>query len=101
MDQQIVSELRKGKYHENQDTIFALAQTIATAADKKYMDFRNTALTRLYLAGNNTMRIAAISGHEIAHVDKVLRHYIALNADDGSSAISAYENWLDEKGVLV
>lgn len=69
--------------------------------EKTFQDLRDTALTRLYLAGLSILRIAAISGHEIRTVDQVLRHYIALTEDDGTAAIAQYETWLDAQGVKV
>jgi site-specific recombinase XerD len=68
---------------------------------KQFLDFRDTALTRLYMAGLTILQIAAISGHEIRTVDQVLRHYVALNASDGRAAIAAYETWLKERGAAV
>lgn len=87
--------------HRFADVRAAAAEAEPGIADKRFQDLRDTALTRLYQAGLSLLRIASISGHQIRTVDQVLRHYIALNADDGAAAIEAYEGWLERQGVRV
>lgn len=58
----------------------------AEAAAVVIMHLRHTAVTRLAEAGCTTLEIAAITGHSLAHVEAILKHYgirtrkLAVNA---------------------
>jgi integrase len=59
-----------------------------------FMDFRDTAVTRLAEAGCTIPEISTITGHEEKSAYNVLRHYLAHNSIMADSAIAklvAYE----------
>jgi hypothetical protein len=70
-------------------------------ADLRYQDLRDTAVTRLALAGCTLPQIAAITGHDIDHVAGVVKHYLALDAGLADEAIAKLTTWLAGQGIAV
>jgi hypothetical protein len=70
-------------------------------AELRYQDLRDTAVTRLALAGCTLAQIAAITGHDIDHVASVVKHYLALDAGLADEAIAKLTAWLTTQGIAV
>ena len=70
-------------------------------ADLRYQDLRDTAVTRLALAGCTLPQIAAITGHDVDHVASVIKHYLALDAGLADEAIAKLSAWLAAEGIAV
>jgi len=85
---------------------FALIREIATrgmpsVADFLFMDLRDTAVTRLAMAGCTLPEIAAITGHSLETITTVLKHYLALNEAMADAATAKLAAWLEKEGVAV
>ena len=72
-----------------------------TIADKHFMDFRDTAITRLYLANVPILKIAAISGHAPRMVHNILRHYVSLEASDAADAMEQLKTYMTAQGIKI
>jgi hypothetical protein len=55
-------------------------------------DLRRTAMVRMALAGATTTQIAAVSGHTIAHTQRILDVYIPRRGEVAAAAIDAWES---------
>lgn len=81
----ILSEQTGGPYDEHafrkrfRRVRTAAAESLPAIAGKQFLDLRDTAVTRLALAGSTVAEIRAITGHTLASVRKVLEHYLALD----------------------
>jgi hypothetical protein len=71
------------------------------AADKLFMDLRDTAVTRLALAGCTVPEIRAITGHGMQTVHSVLAHYLALDDRMATSAIDRLRAWMTDEGIAI
>lgn len=69
-------------------------------ADFRDQDLRDTAVTWLANAGCTIPEICSITGHTEEHVTRVLKHYLARNADQADSAIVKLTKWVEGKGGL-
>lgn len=79
----------------------AVAAELPDAGKKEYRDLRDTAITRLALAGCTIVEISAITGHEMKTITTVLKHYIALDAVNADAAIAKLNEWMREEGIAV
>ncbi|MFA7504264.1 MAG: tyrosine-type recombinase/integrase [Burkholderiaceae bacterium] len=70
-------------------------------ADKQFLDLRDTAVTRLALAGCTVPEIRAITGHSLASIHQVLKHYLALDDAMADAAIARLKAWMAEEGIAV
>lgn len=70
-------------------------------ADLRFQDTRDTSVTRLALAGCTLAMTASITGHDVNHVAKVARHYLALDAALADEAIAKLTTWLTTQGIAV
>ncbi len=107
----IVSELTAGPW--NQYTFrhyFARIRAAAAAgsneagrqpcpeiADAWFLDLRDTAVTRLALAGCTIPQICAVTGHSERTCYDILKHYLALNGELADSAIAKLVAWEEAK----
>ncbi len=64
-----------------------------------FHDLRGTAVTRLAELGCTTAEIAAITGHELQHVDRILEAYLARTKSLARSAIAKLEGRNGNKSV--
>ncbi|GGE79337.1 site-specific integrase [Stappia taiwanensis] len=62
------------------------------------MDFRDTAVTWLALAGATIPEIAAVTGHSHESCTQILKHYLAQHPEMASSAIAKMIAWYDAEG---
>lgn len=79
----------------------AAARTVSSLAGKRLQDLRDTAVTRLALAGCTLPQIAAITGHSLDHITRVIGHYLALQPAMADAAIAQLEVWLRQEGIAV
>jgi integrase len=70
-------------------------------ADLRYQDTRDTAVTRLAMAGCSLPQIAAITGHSPDHITSVIKHYLALNEAMADEAIRLLSHWLENQGIAL
>jgi integrase len=63
------------------------AKRVRSVKSLKFLDLRDTAVTRLARAGATVPQIAAISGHSLASATRVLEHYMALDSEMADAAI--------------
>lgn len=73
----------------------------AAIADKMFLDLRDTAVTRLALAGCTVPEIRAITGHTLETVHQVLQHYLALDDRMAASGIERLKTWMAEEGIAI
>lgn len=67
----------------------------------KFMDLRDTGVTRLALAGCTIPEIAAISGHSLETIHAIMKHYLELNEAHADAAIDKLIVWMEREGVRV
>jgi hypothetical protein len=75
-----------------------LLEPCASLSDFHDQDLRDTAVTWLALAGATKPEIASITGHSLASVDEILKHYLGLHPDLARSAIGKLVAWYDQQG---
>lgn len=79
----------------------AVAKEFPDAADRKFLDLRDTAITRLALAGATIAEIRSVTGHTLQSVHQVLKHYMALDEAMADRAIERLQVWMAEQGIAV
>ena len=79
----------------------AAAAEMPSLANRRFQDLRDTAITRLALAGCPVAEIRAITGHELETVHQVLRHYLALDDRMASAAIDRLKTYMLEEGIAL
>lgn len=79
----------------------ALANDAPLIVGKLYLDLRDTAITRLALAGCTVPEIRAITGHSLETIHKVLAHYLALDDRMADAAIERLKIWMAEEGIAI
>lgn len=67
--------------------------------ERHFQDLRDTAVTRLALAGCDLIRIIAITGHSAASVQMIMKHYLTLNTAMAAEAIGKLVVWMEKEGV--
>ncbi len=77
------------------------AKQFPDAACKLFLDFRDTAVTRLALAGCTVPEIRAITGHSMETVHAVLVHYLALDDRMATAGIERLKTWMADEGIAI
>jgi integrase len=70
-------------------------------ADKRYQDLRDTAVTRLALAGCSMAEIAAITGHSLNSITQIVKHYLVLQPEMADAAIAKLSAWLEQQEIAL
>lgn len=70
---------------------------MASLADFTDQDLRDTCVTWLARAECDPIRIAAVTGHSLASVHRILKHYLVSHPDYGDQAIAKLVAWLDKQ----
>lgn len=70
-------------------------------AGKLFLDLRDTAITRLALAGCDLIEIRAISGHSLETVTTILKHYLLIGESFADAAIDKLKAWMQREGIAV
>ena len=77
------------------------AEHLPSIAGKQFLDLRDTAITRLALAGCTIPEIRAITGHELATVHSILKHYLVLDEQMADAGIERLKAWMAAEGLAV
>lgn len=64
-------------------------------ADFWDLDLRDTAVTWLVRAGCDVFEVASITGHDLASVHSILKHYLADHPERADAAIEKMVTWYD------
>ena len=78
------------RFHFNRlfrETRDQVAKSHPAVAEKQFLDYRRSAAVRLAEAGCTTEEIVAITGHDIAHGERILETYVPRTAVMGKNAI--------------
>ena len=68
---------------------------------KLFLDFRDTAITRLALAGCTVPQIRAITGHQMQTIHQVLEHYLAIDDRMAAAGITRLKTWMADEGIAL
>lgn len=79
----------------------AAAAAMPSITGKTFADLRDTAVTRLALAGCSAMQIRAITGHSLETVHAIMKHYLVLDSRMARSAIDKLNTWMQEEGIAI
>ncbi len=77
------------------------ATEVPAVASKQFLDLRDTAVTRLALAGCTLMQIRSITGHSLETVHQVLKHYLVLDDAMAKAAITQLTTWMEAEGIAI
>jgi integrase len=104
----VVLSERTGQEYDSNSFGKAFRPLRATAAKefpglerKWFADLRDTAITRLALAGCTVPQIRAITGHSLDTVHSVLKHYLALDERSAEAGIDRLKAWMVKEGIAV
>lgn len=70
-------------------------------AGRRDQDLRDTAVTWLARAGATLPEISAITGHSLASIHAVMKHYLAITPELGDVAIEKLKVWMAAQGMTV
>jgi hypothetical protein len=79
----------------------AAAETCPGMAEKRFQDLRDTAVTRLALAGCELPQIAAITGHSLTSITQIIKHYLVLQPEMADAAIAKLSAWLGAQEIAL
>lgn len=79
----------------------AAAKTMPDIANRKFLDLRDTAVTRLALAGCDLPEISAITGHSLQSITQIMKHYLVMQPEMADSAIRKLREWCEAKGIAL
>ena len=79
----------------------AAAVDCPSVADKRFQDLRDTAVTRLALAGCELPQIAAITGHSLTSITGIIKHYLVLQPAMANTAIAKLSAWLEQQEIAL
>jgi hypothetical protein len=65
----------------------------------KYLDLRDTAVTRLALAGCTMAEIAAITGHSLKTIQEIMKHYLVMQPEMADAAIAKLNAWMESENI--
>ena len=92
----------KGTLRRDFDAVRAIVSaTLPDIAGRTFQDLRDTAITRLALAGCTVGEIRAITGHSLETVHSVLKHYLALDDRMATAAIDRLKIWMQDEGIAL
>jgi hypothetical protein len=94
---QLVAEGRFGPKATNRSPDELAGELLA----KHFQDLRDTAVTRLALAGATMTEISSVTGHAIASATAIIRHYMVMQPEMADTAIAKLQAWLDKEGIAV
>lgn len=77
------------------------AETMPSIAGRRFQDLRDTAVTRLALAGCDLIRIRSITGHSPDSIAMIMRAYLALDASMARDAIDRLVDWMAREQVPI
>lgn len=77
------------------------AITMRSIASRTFGDLRDTAVTRLALAGCTVMQIRAITGHSLETIHQIMKHYLVLDSRMARAAIDKLNAWMAAEGIAI
>jgi integrase len=72
-----------------------------SVADFTFPDLRDTAVTWYARAGCTVPEIASITGHSLASIYSILKHYLALDAELADNAVKKLVDYMEREGLAV
>jgi integrase len=72
-----------------------------SVADFTFPDLRDTAVTWYARAGCTVPEIASITGHSLASIYAILKHYLALDAELADNAVKKLVDYMEREGLAV
>lgn len=72
-----------------------------TVTDFTFPDLRDTAVTWYARAGCTVPEIASITGHAMASIYSILKHYLALDAELADNAVNKLVDYMEREGMAV
>lgn len=101
VDVEATAEARRQHAAEGRNTepptVWKLAP-VPSVASLWDLDFRDTAVTWMALAGATIPEICAVTGHELETATQVLKHYLARHPEMADSAIGKMVAWYEAGG---
>jgi transposase len=70
-------------------------------ADFTFPDLRNTAVSWYARAGSTKPEIASITGHSLASIYTILKHYLALDAELADNAVKKLVDYMERERLAV
>jgi hypothetical protein len=67
----------------------------------KFLDLRDTAVTRLALAECTMAEISAITGHSLKTIQDIMKHYLVMQPEMADSAIRKLNAWIAKEGIAI
>jgi integrase len=75
-----------------------LIRPMSSLASFRDQDLRDTAVTWLVRAGCDLFEVASITGHELASIHAILKHYLADHPERADAAVAKMVAWFDAQG---
>jgi integrase len=75
------------------------AKELASLADARDQDLRDTSVTWLARAGCTHMEIAQLTGHSMQSIQTILKHYLAHHREIADNAIDKMVKWYEGQGA--
>ncbi len=72
-----------------------------TVAEKRDQDLRDTSVTWLARAGSTLPEIAGVTGHSLASIHNIMKHYLQISPELGDAAIDKLVAWMEREGIAV
>jgi hypothetical protein len=70
-------------------------------SELKYLDLRDTAVTRLALAECTMAEISAITGHSLKTIQQIMKHYLVMQPEMADAAIRKLNTWMEKEGIAL
>lgn len=70
-------------------------------SELKYLDLRDTAVTRLALAECTMAEISAITGHSLKTIQSIMKHYLVMQPEMADTAIRKLNAWMNKEGIAL
>ncbi len=85
---------------------FVKVRDVAKAIDfsfggLKYLDLRDTAVTRLALAGCSMAELSAITGHSLKTIQEIMKHYLVIQLEMADAAIAKLNACMTREGIAL
>ncbi|KIZ39066.1 MULTISPECIES: hypothetical protein [Rhodopseudomonas] len=87
--------------HFQQVRAAAVEAGCASVADFTFPDLRDTAVTWYARAGCTVPEIASITGHSLASIYGILKHYLALDGELADNAVKKLVDYMEREGLAV
>ena len=97
----IARELHAAEQRNSEPPIIYKIAPCQSLADFTFPDLRDTAVTWYARAGSTVPEIASITGHSLASIYRILKHYLALDAELADNAVKKLVDWMEREGLAV